>query len=97
VPLDVVRVLGGAARVLVDDTGELTRRLPVVDLEDRFDAGTELLLGLGDAGGLANGKDAKPPALTTDGSAAAAGITMRVLADPGANNGGWILHAAWPV
>jgi hypothetical protein len=44
----------------------------------------------------ANGPAAKPPALTTDSSAGATGISMRVLADPAPTNGGWILHAAWP-
>ncbi len=43
-----------------------------------------------------NGLNAKPAPLTTDGSAAATGVSMRVLADPTLTNGGWILHAAWP-
>jgi hypothetical protein len=45
----------------------------------------------------AHGVNAKPPALTTDASAGAAGISMRVLPDVSPGNGGWILHAAWPV
>ncbi len=45
----------------------------------------------------ANGPGAKPKPITTDESAGATGTSMRVLADAGAANGGWILHAAWPV
>ena len=44
-----------------------------------------------------NGPNAIPPPLTTDASAGATGISMRVLADPTPTNGGWILHAAWPI
>ena len=44
-----------------------------------------------------NGKGATPPPLTVDDSGSASGISMRVLADPAPTNGGWILHAAWPV
>ncbi|MCU1277441.1 MAG: hypothetical protein JWM53_987 [bacterium] len=44
----------------------------------------------------ANGPKAKPPAITSDASSTATGVSMRVLAEPTLTNGGWILHSAYP-
>jgi hypothetical protein len=43
-----------------------------------------------------NGTKKTPPPITRDDSGNATGINCRVLADPGPDNGGWILHACWP-